>query len=85
MNNVEKLKHLQARLKEIEPTITRSFKTSKELNIYYEKNKDLYKEGKKLFDEIQTLQLELMTPKERAEYEENMRLLKLKAERKPLI
>lgn len=85
MNNKEKLEHLQARLKEIEPIITRSFKTSKEVNAYYEKNKDLYIEGKKLFDEIQQLKLELMTPKERAEYEENMRLLKLKAEGKPLI
>ncbi|HEX8574734.1 MAG TPA: hypothetical protein VF677_00415 [Flavobacterium sp.] len=84
-NKKEKLEKLIIRNTELKPSIFKSFNTMIELKMYKEKNKNVFDEYFDNQEEIQTLQLKLMTPKERAEYEENMRLLKLKAEGKPLI
>lgn len=81
-NKQEQLKKLKIRLEEIEPILNKTFKTSKELNSYVEKNKELYEEGKNLFDQIQQLEWELMSPEERAKEEETLRLMKLKREGK---
>ncbi|HEX8574726.1 MAG TPA: hypothetical protein VF677_00375 [Flavobacterium sp.] len=84
-NKKERLEKLLKRNEELRPIIFVGFNTDKELLSY---RKKIEKERNEYFDnqeKIQTLQLELMSPKEREEYEENMRLLKLKAEGKPLI
>jgi predicted DNA-binding ArsR family transcriptional regulator len=83
MNNQnEQLHRLQKRLEEIEPILSKTFNTDKELNAYLEKNKSLYEEGKSLYEQIQQLEWELMTPEEREKREEHLKLMKLKREGK---
>ncbi len=72
----------KARLEEIKPTLNKRFKTSKELNNHIEKHKKLYEEGKDLYDKIQQLEWELMTPEERKREEEILQLMKQKREGK---
>lgn len=65
-NKKDLLEKLKARLKSIEPIITKSFKTSEELKKYRDKNMGFYEEGKNLFEQIRQLEWELMTPEEKA-------------------
>jgi len=72
------LERLSKRLKTIEPLITKTFKTSKELHTYREENDELYKEGKELFDKIQALEFDLMTPEEQAKTLAHLKLMDIK-------
>lgn len=84
-NQNEQLEKLKKRLKQIEPILSKTFNTDKELNAYLEKNKNLYEEGKNLYEQIKRIEYELMSPQEKEEYDEYLRKLKLKSEGKPLI
>jgi hypothetical protein len=76
----DKLKELKDRLKELKLITTKSFETSTELNEYVEKNIHFYEESRSVQEEIEHIEFELMSPKERANYREYQRLSKLKAE-----
>ena len=79
------LQEKEKRMAELKPIISKGFSTDKELDLYIKKNKKYFDEYDALFQEIQQLKYELMTPKEREEYDEYRRLSKLRAEGKPLI
>ncbi|SDF85707.1 hypothetical protein [Epilithonimonas hungarica] len=85
MNSKEELEKLKKRLREIEPILSKTFNTDKELNAYLEKNKNLYEEGKNLYEQIKQLEYGLMSSQEKEEHDEYLRKLKLKSEGKPLI
>lgn len=78
----EKLQRLIKRNSELKPIVTQGFKTDKELDNFEKKNKIIFDEYYDNLDEIEKLEYELMTPKEREEYDEYRRLSKLKAEGK---
>ena len=79
----EQLKKIKTRLEQIEPILNKTFKTSKELNDHIKENKKLYEEGKSLFEQIQQLEWELMTPEEKEQREKYLRFLQLKAKGEP--
>ena len=81
----QKLDALIKKNEELRPIVFKSFKTDQELDNYEKLNQEVFNQYFDNQKKIQELKLELMTPQDRAEYEENMRLLKLKAEGKPLI
>ncbi|HEX8574727.1 MAG TPA: hypothetical protein VF677_00380 [Flavobacterium sp.] len=81
----QKLDALIKKNEELRPIVFKSFKTDQELDNYEKLNQKAFNQYFDNQKKIQELKLELMTPQDRAEYEENMRLLKLKAEGKPLI
>ena len=77
-----KLEKLIKRNEELKPIVFVGFKTDKELDEY---RKKIHKERIEYYDnqeKIQQLKYELMTPKEREDYDEYRRLSKLKAEGK---
>lgn len=79
-NKRQQLEQLKKRNEELKPIVFKSFKTEKELDKY---SKNIQKEIDEYYDnqeQIQQLEYELMTPKEREEYDEYRRLSKLKAE-----
>lgn len=82
MDKNKKIKKLKERLNLIEPILNKKFSTSREVEEHVEKNKNLYEEGKEIYEKIKQLEYELMTPKEREEYDEYRRLSKLKAQGK---
>ncbi|HEX8574730.1 MAG TPA: hypothetical protein VF677_00395 [Flavobacterium sp.] len=81
----QKLDALIKKNEELRPIVFKSFKTDQELDNYEKLNQEVFNQYFDNQNQIHQIKLELMTPQDRAEYEENMRLLKLKAEGKPLI
>lgn len=81
-NTREKLEKLIKRNEELKPKIFKDYKTIKELESYRNKNIAIFQEYNDNQAQIQQLEYELMTPKEREEYDEYIRLSKLKAEGK---
>jgi hypothetical protein len=82
-NKKERLKHLIKRNSELKPITTQSFKTDKELDSFEKKNKMIFDEYYDNMDEIEKLEYELMTPKEKERYDKGMRFLELKAKGDP--
>jgi hypothetical protein len=77
-NKSEELAQLKLRLAALEPALSKTFETSAQLNLYLEENKELYKEGKQLFDKIQEIEWDLMSDVEREEEIKHLRLMALK-------
>lgn len=77
-----KLKRLQERNEELKPIIFKGANSENELELYIKTIKDKYEEYYNNQEEIQKLEYELMSPKEREEYDEYRRLSKLKAQGK---
>jgi division protein CdvB (Snf7/Vps24/ESCRT-III family) len=73
---------LKNRFEELKLITKKGFKTSKELQDYRLKNIRIFEEYYDLGEQIEKLEYELLTPKERKEYDEYRRLSKLKAEGK---
>jgi hypothetical protein len=76
------LENLKKRNDELHPIVFKSFDTEQQLDKY---SKGIQKEIDEYYDnqeKINQLKYELMSPKEREEYDEYMRKLKLKAEGK---
>ena len=82
-NKQEQLKKIKARLEEIEPILNKTFKTSEELNSHVKKNKILYEEGRDLYNQIQKIENELMTPEEKERKKKVDLFLELKAKGEP--
>jgi len=82
MDKKEALIVKQKRMEAIRPIVTKGFSTDKELDDFKRSNQSIFNEYYKLYDEIQQLKYELMSPKEQAEHDEFLRKLKLKAEGK---
>jgi hypothetical protein len=81
-NKKETLKKLIKRNEELKPLVFKGASTEKELDKYI---KSIQKEFDEYYDnqeQIQKLEYELMTPKEKEAYDEYRRLSKLKAEGK---
>lgn len=78
----ERLENLKNKLTELALIVEKSFKTDKDLEVYRKKNITQFNEYFDVSEEIQQLEYELMTTKEKEEYDEYLRLLKLKAEGK---
>lgn len=83
-NKQNELDKLKSRLKEIEPILNKAFKTSEQLNHHVEQNKEVYNEGKVIYERIQQLEWELMSPEEQEREEEVLKRMKLKREGKIL-
>jgi archaellum component FlaC len=83
MDIKNKIEQLKNDLKVLDPIVEKRFKTSKELNDYVEKNKDAYQKANDIYKQIQQLEYELMTPKEKEKYEKGMLFLELKAKGEP--
>lgn len=77
-NKLDELAQLKLKLAALEPVLTKTFETSAQLNKYLEENKELYKEGKQLFDKIQEIEWNLMSDLEREEEIRHLRLMVLK-------
>lgn len=77
-NKLDELAQLKLKLAALEPVLTKTFETSAQLNKYLEENKELYKEGKQLFDKIQEIEWNLMSDVEREEEIRHLRLMVLK-------
>lgn len=84
-NKKDKMEKLIKRNEELKPKIFKEFKTSKELDLYRNKNLDIFEEYNTNQTEIENLKYELLSPEEKEKYDEYRRLSKLKAEGKPLI
>ncbi len=84
MSNIQnKLNNLVKRNNSLKPLIFKSFNSSEELNQYRNSNFEIFKEFHNNQEEIERLELALMTPDERARHEKQMRFLALKAKGEP--
>lgn len=78
----KKIDELKLELKKLESITEKRFKTSKELQDYVNKNESTYQKANNIEKQIQQLEWELMTPKERKAEEELVEKMKLKREGK---
>ena len=76
------LQEKEKRMVELKPIVFKGFKTSEELKLYLKKIKKYCDEYDALFQEIQQLKWELMTPEEREQYLKEEEISKLKREGK---
>lgn len=83
MDKQKEILKLEKRLREIEPIINKSFKTEPELKKHVELNKSLYEEAKSIHNQIQQLEYELLSPKEKQKEDKKMKFLALKAKGEP--
>lgn len=83
MNKKEELQKLQKRMVEVKPIVSKGFPTDKELDDYKKKNQNIFNEYYFLFEQIQKLEYELMTPEEQKRYDKGMEFLRLKAKGEP--
>ena len=79
MDKKAKIEQLRKRLKEIEPILNKTFNTNRDIKRHVKKNKNLYDEGRSIFEEIEQLEWELMSPEEQKKAEKRDRFLTLKA------
>jgi len=78
----QKLNYLKNRFEELKIITTKGFQTSKELQIFKMNNIKIFEEYYDLGEQIQELELELMTPEERKEEEELVAKMKIKRDGK---
>ncbi len=83
MDKQKEILKLEKRLEEIEPIINKSFKTEQELKKHVELNKSFYEEAKIIHNQIQQIEYELLSPKEKQKYDKKMKFLALKAKGEP--
>ena len=83
MDTKKKIEELKVKLKEFDPIVEKRFKTSKELQNHVQKYKEIYQKAHDIGEQIQKLEYELMTPKEKEKYDKGMRFLELKAKGEP--
>ncbi len=77
-----KIYRLKLVLKKLDPIVSKTFKTSEELNLYTAQNLDAYNLASETFQEIQKLKWEIMTPEQRQKEKEITHKMKLKREGK---
>jgi len=82
MDKHKKIKELKEQLAELDPIVEKRFNSSKELKIHVEKYKNVYQKAHDLFEQIQQLEWELLTPEEQEGEKEVLRLMKEKREGK---
>lgn len=82
MTKKDELQKLQQRMSEIKPIVSKGFRTDKEIDDYKKKNQKVFNEYYQLFEKIEQLEWELMTPEERKKEEEIIEKMKLKREGK---
>ena len=78
----QKLNYLKNRFEELKIITTKGFQTSKELQIFKMNNIKIFEEYYDLGEQIQELELELMTPEERKVEEELVAKMKIKRDGK---
>ncbi|WP_158961586.1 hypothetical protein [Myroides fluvii] len=82
MDKHKKIKELKEQLGELDPIVEKRFNSSKELKRHVEKYKNVYQKAHDLFEQIQQLEWDLMTPEEQEREKEVLRLMKEKREGK---
>jgi len=82
MNINKKIEELREELKKLDNIVEKRFKTSKELQSHISRYKNEYQKAHDLGEQIQELELELMTPEERKVEEELVAKMKIKREGK---
>lgn len=82
MDKQTELNKLLLRIEELKPLVSKGFLTDTKLEQYKKKNQKIFDEYYDIFEKAEKLKWELMSPEQRAEEEELVKLMKLKRDGK---
>ncbi len=78
MESANKVQKLKLELEQLQPIVSQKFETKEELRDHILQHQDIFNKARKLYEQIEELERELMTPEEQKKEDELLRLMKKK-------